>query len=66
MLNRNDWEKIRKILSIDGKIQCGNGNDNQKANHIVSALDEHGFCLGEESVDDNRILLAALILMLKK
>ena len=45
-------KKIRKILGIDGKTQCGNGTETQKANHIVSAVDEDGFCLGEVRVDD--------------
>ena len=45
LLNRNEGEKVRKILSLDGKTQRGNGNDEQKANHIVSAVDENGFCL---------------------
>jgi predicted transposase YbfD/YdcC len=52
MLNSGEGEKIRKILAIDGNTQCGNGNKNQKANHIVSAVDENGFCLGEKRVGD--------------
>ncbi|GHU47213.1 hypothetical protein FACS1894120_5030 [Clostridia bacterium] len=45
MLSAGEGEKIRKILAIDGKTQRGNGNSKQKANHIVSAVDENGFCL---------------------
>ena len=52
LLNSNEGEKVRKILAIDGKTQCGNGTVEQKANHIVSAVDENGFCLGQERVDD--------------
>jgi predicted transposase YbfD/YdcC len=52
LMNTNEGEKVRKILAIDGKTQRGNGNAEQKANHIVSAVDENGFCLGEERVDD--------------
>jgi predicted transposase YbfD/YdcC len=52
MLNSGEGEKIKKILAIDGKTQCGNGNKRQKANHIVSAVDENGFCLGEKRVND--------------
>ena len=37
---------------MDGKTQCGNDTPNQKANHIVSAVDDDGFCLGEALVDD--------------
>ena len=50
LLNSGEGKKIKKILAIDGKTQCGNGNKNQKANHIVSAVDENGFCLGETRV----------------
>ena len=51
-LNTNEGEKIKKILAIDGKTQRGNGNKDQKANHIVSAVDEDGFCLGEKRVNE--------------
>lgn len=60
MLNNNEGEKIKKILAIDGKTQCGNGNKNQKANHIVSAVDENGFCLGEERVDEKTNEITAI------
>jgi predicted transposase YbfD/YdcC len=52
MLNSGEGEKIRKLLAIDGKTQRGNGNKKQKANHIVSAVDEDGFCLGERLVSE--------------
>ncbi len=55
LMNTNEGEKVRKILALDGKTQRGNGNGVQKANHIVSAVDEDGFCLGEERVDDKSI-----------
>jgi len=42
---------IRKILALDGKTQRGSGSAGQKANHIVSAVDEGGFCLGETLTD---------------
>jgi len=51
MLNTNDGKKIQKLLAIDGKVQRGNGNKNQRANHIVSAVDQNGFCVGERLVD---------------
>ena len=34
-------------MGVDGKTQRGNATDSQKANHIVSAVDEAGFCIGE-------------------
>jgi predicted transposase YbfD/YdcC len=60
LLNTNEGEKVRKILSLDGKTQRGNGNDEQKGNHIVSAVDENGFCLGEERVDDKSNEITAI------
>jgi len=60
MLNSGEGEKIKKILAIDGKTQCGNGNRNQKANHIVSAVDDKGFCLGEKRVDDKSNEITAI------
>ena len=52
MLNSNEGNKIKKLLAIDGKTQRGNGNKNQKGNHIVSAVDEKGFCLGQKRVEE--------------
>jgi predicted transposase YbfD/YdcC len=60
MLNSDEGEKIRKILAIDGKTQRGNGNKNQDANHIVSCVDENGFCLGEKLVDDKSNEITAI------
>jgi predicted transposase YbfD/YdcC len=60
LMNTNEGEKVRKILALDGKTQRGNGNSEQKANHIVSAVDEEGFCLGEERVDDKSNEITAI------
>jgi predicted transposase YbfD/YdcC len=60
LMNTNEGEKVRKILAIDGKTQRGNGNADQKANHIVSAVDENGFCLGEERVDEKSNEITAI------
>ena len=38
MMNSEEGEKIKKIIGIDGKTQRGNDTDEQKANHIVSAV----------------------------
>jgi predicted transposase YbfD/YdcC len=53
-------DKVRKILALDGKTQCGNGSAGQKANHIVSAVDDNGFCLGEVLVDDKSNEITAI------
>jgi len=66
LLNSNEGEKIKKILAIDGKTQCGNGNDVQNANHIVSAVDENGFCLGQQRVDDKSNEITAIPELLDK
>ena len=60
MLNNDEGEKIKKILAIDGKTQCGNKTSSQKANHIVSAVDENGFCIGQELVDDKSNEITAI------
>jgi predicted transposase YbfD/YdcC len=58
-------DKIRKILALDGKTQRGNGNGERKANHIVSAVDDDGFCLGEELVDEKSNEITAIPDLLK-
>jgi predicted transposase YbfD/YdcC len=60
MLGSDEGEKIKKILAIDGKTQRGNGNANQKANHIVSAVDEDGFCLGQKRVNEKSNEITAI------
>jgi predicted transposase YbfD/YdcC len=60
LMNTGEGEEVRKILSIDGKTQCGNGNAEQTANHIVSAVDEDGFCLGQKRVDDKSNEITAI------
>lgn len=52
MLNSNEGDKIKRLLAIDGKAQRGNGGRARKANHIVSAVDEKGFCLGQKRVEE--------------
>jgi predicted transposase YbfD/YdcC len=60
VLNSNEGEKIKKILSIDGKTQRGNGTKDQKANHIVSAVNDSGFSVGEKRVDDKSNEITAI------
>lgn len=52
MLNSEEGDKIKRLLAIDGKTQRGNSRKNQKANHIVSAVDDRGICLGQKRVDE--------------
>jgi hypothetical protein len=58
-------EKIKKILALDGKTQRGNENGGQKANHIVSAVDNGGFCIVEVLVDDKSNEIIAIPELLK-
>lgn len=60
MLSSGEGEKLKKILAIDGKTQCGNGNRKQKANHIVSAVDENGICLGQTLVQEKSNEITAI------
>jgi predicted transposase YbfD/YdcC len=60
MLSSDEGDRIKKILALDGKTQRGNGNKNQKANHIVSAVDENGFCLGEKRVNEKSNEITAI------
>ena len=60
MLNSEEGEKIKRLLAIDGKTQRGNGNKNQKGNHIVSAVDERGFCLGQKRVEEKTNEITAI------
>ena len=52
MRNSDEGKKIKRLLAIDGKTQRGNGSKDQKANHIVSAVDEKGLCLGQKRVEE--------------
>ena len=60
LLNTGEGKKVQKILGIDGKTQRGSGNESQKANHIVSAVDENGICLGESRVDEKSSEITAI------
>ena len=55
MLSSDEGEKVKRLLAIDGKTQRGNGNKNQRPNHIVSAVDERGFCLGQKRVEEKQM-----------
>lgn len=52
--------KIKKILAIAGKTQRGNRNENKKTNHIVSIVDEAGFCMGQKRVDEKSNEITAI------
>lgn len=62
----SEAEKLRKILAIDGKTQRGNGTEEQKPNHIVSAVDEDGICFGQEVVDEKSNEIKAIPKLLRR
>jgi len=67
VMNSEEGSKIKRVLGIDGKNQRGNKNKNQeKANHIVSAVDADGFCLGQELVDEKSNERTAILELLEK
>lgn len=47
VMSGSTGNRIRRLLGIDGKTQRGNATSTQKPNHIVSAVDDRGFCVGE-------------------
>jgi len=52
LLNRGEGEKLKKILSFDGKTMRGNANKNQEALHVVTAWSkEDGVCFGQKAVE---------------
>ena len=59
-------EKLKKILAIDGKTQRGNATAKQKANHIVSAIDENGICYGQETVSEKSNEITAIPKLLER
>jgi len=67
VMNSEEGSKIKKILGIDGKTQRGNKNKNQeRANHIVSVVDDKGFCFGQELVDEKSNEITAIPSLLEK
>ena len=66
LLSQDKNDKLKKILSIDGKTQRGNKREGQKANHIVSAVDNDGFCLSEVLVDEKSNEITAIPVLLEQ
>ena len=66
LLARGETQKLRKILAIDGKTQRGTATAKQKANHIVSAVDENGICYGQEVVSEKTNEITAIPKLLER
>jgi len=60
VMSGNTGGRIKKLLGIDGKTQRGNAASGQKANHIVSAVDDRGFCVGEVLTNDKSNEITAI------
>jgi predicted transposase YbfD/YdcC len=60
VMSGNMGEKVKRILSLDGKTQRGNKSALQKANHIVSAVNDKGFCVGEVLTDEKSNEITAI------
>ena len=65
VMNGNGGGRIKKLLGIDGKTQRGNATANQKGNHIVSAVDDRGFCVGEVLTHEKSNEITAIPELLK-
>lgn len=60
LMSSEEGEKLKKLLALDGKTQRGNGRGSRKANHIVSAVDGDGFCLGETKTEEKSNEITAI------
>ena len=51
-LGRGEGDRLKRILSIDGKTMRGSGNKDRDALHVVSAWSgEGGVCFGQKAAD---------------
>ena len=67
IVNSDEGEKLKKLISIDGKTMRGNCQNGEKPSHIVSAwCDESGFCMGQESVQEKSNEITAIPDLLDK
>lgn len=67
LLNREEGEKIKKIIAIDGKTMSGSKKSGTKAVHIVSAwCEEEGFCLGQTAAEEKSNEITAIPTLLEK
>jgi len=65
LLNSNQGEKLKKIFALDGKTQRGNSRGGQEPNHIVSCVDENGFCVSQQLVADKSNEITAIPVLLE-
>ena len=67
LLNRNEGEKLKKIISLDGKTMRGNTQNGRNPLHIVSAWsDDDGFCMGQVAVEEKSNEITAIPALLDR
>lgn len=67
LLNRDEGEKLKKIICIDGKTMRGNKRKDSRPSHVVSAwCREDGFCLGQRAVEEKSNEITAIPELLDK
>jgi predicted transposase YbfD/YdcC len=64
VLNGGSGEKLKKIFALDGKTQRGTKRGGQEPNHIVSCVDDNGFCLSQQLVADKTNEIKAIPILL--
>lgn len=61
-----DGVSVERLIAIDGKTMRGNGNKNQRPNHIVTAYDGvNRFSLGQVAVDEKSNEITAIPRLLR-
>lgn len=67
MLEKDEKEKLKKVIAIDGKTMRGNKQNNSKPNHIVTAWSrENGYSLGQQAIDEKSNEITAIPQLLDK
>ena len=67
MLEKDEKEKLKKVIAIDGKTMRGNTQNGTKPNHIVTAWSrEDGYSLGQRTVDEKSNEIKAIPELLDK
>lgn len=67
MLEKEEKEKLKKIIAIDGKTMRGNTKNSEKPNHIVTAWNrENGYSMGQKRVDEKSNEITAIPKLIDK
>lgn len=67
MLEKEEKEKLKKIIAIDGKTMRGNTKNDEKPNHIVISWNrEDGYSIGQQRVNEKSNEITAISKLLDK